>query len=116
MACVPKHMSARQQLNDRISNWMTEAHIARRTYSRTGDCLLVAMILLYVLAWVWFPTTMAIWTTSSFIATAIYVVVRLQLRRNAKKRPQRLLSSCLMVEVPAAAENDAREPRVARMH
>jgi hypothetical protein len=69
---------------------------AMRTYSRAWDCLLVAMILLYVLAWVWFPMTMAIWTASSFIATGIYVVVRLQLCRNARKGPQRLLSSCLI--------------------
>jgi hypothetical protein len=83
-----------------------------RTYSRAWDCLLVAMILLYVLALIWFPMTMAIWTTTSFIATGIYVIVRLQLRR--KKRFQRLLSSCLTVEVPAMAQNDAREPKVAR--
>ena len=77
---------------------------AMRTYTRAWDCLMIAMILLYVLAWVWFPTTMAIWTTSSFIATAIYVVVRLQLRRNAKKRPRRWVSSCLTVEGPRDGE------------
>jgi hypothetical protein len=63
-----------------------------RNYSRAWDCLLVVMILLYVLAWIWFPMTMAIWTAISGIATAIYVVVSLQLDRNARKRPQRLLS------------------------
>jgi hypothetical protein len=57
-----------------------------RNYSRAWDCLLVAMILLYVLAWIWFPMTMAIWTAVSFIATVIYVVVSLELDRNARKR------------------------------
>ena len=63
-----------------------------RNYSRAWDTQLVVMILLYVLAWIWFPMTMAIWTAISGIATAIYVVVSLQLDRNARKRPQRLLS------------------------
>ena len=57
-----------------------------RNYSRAWDCLLVAMILLYVLAWIWFPMTIAIWTAVSFIATVIYVVVSLELDRNARKR------------------------------
>ena len=57
-----------------------------RNYSRAWDCLLVVMILLNVLAWIWFPMMMAIWTASSFIATGIYVVVRLELDRNARKR------------------------------
>jgi hypothetical protein len=33
--------------------------------------------------------TMAIWTDISFIVTGVYVVVRLQLDRNARKRPLR---------------------------
>jgi hypothetical protein len=80
-----------------------------RNYSRAWDCLLVAMILLNVLAWIWFPMTMLILTAISFIATVIYVVVSLELDRNAKKRPQRLMSSCVTAEVLATTENDARE-------
>jgi hypothetical protein len=57
-----------------------------RNYSRAWDCLLVAMILLYVLAWIWFPMTIAIWTAVSFIATVIYVVVSLESDRNVRKR------------------------------
>ena len=57
-----------------------------RTYSRAWDCLLVAMILPYVLAWIWFPMTMAIWTAVSVIATVIYVVVSLESDRNVRKR------------------------------
>jgi hypothetical protein len=34
------------------------------------------MILLIVLAWIWFPMTMAIWTAISFIATGVYVWLR----------------------------------------
>jgi hypothetical protein len=47
-----------------------------RNYSLAWDCLLVAMILLYVLAWIWFPITTAIWTASSFITTGVYVWLR----------------------------------------
>jgi hypothetical protein len=47
-----------------------------RNHSRAGDCLLIAMILLNVLAWIWFPMTMAIWTASSFIEIGIYVWLR----------------------------------------
>jgi hypothetical protein len=57
-----------------------------RTYSRAWDCLLVAMILLYLLAWVWFPKTMAIWTASSFIATGAYVWLRMPGRYRATVR------------------------------
>ena len=60
-----------------------------RNYSRAWDCLLVAMILLNVLAWIWFPMTMVIWTAINFVATVIYVVVSLELDRNARKRPLR---------------------------
>ena len=49
---------------------------AMRNHSRAGDCLLIAMILLNVLAWIWFPMTMAIWTASSFIEIGIYVWLR----------------------------------------
>jgi hypothetical protein len=38
-----------------------------RSYSRAGDCLLVAIILLTVFAWLWFPMAMTIWTAISFI-------------------------------------------------
>jgi hypothetical protein len=57
-----------------------------RNYSWAWDCLLVAMILLNVLVWIWFPMTMAIWTAISFVATVTYVVVNLELDRNARKR------------------------------
>jgi hypothetical protein len=57
-----------------------------RNYSRAWDCLLAAIILLNVFAWIWFPMTMAIWTAVSFIATVIYVVISLELDRNARKR------------------------------
>jgi hypothetical protein len=42
---------------------------AVRNSSRTWNCLLVAIVLLNVLTWIWFPMTMAIWTAISFIAT-----------------------------------------------
>jgi len=80
-----------------------------RNYSRAWDCLLVAMILLNVLAWIWFPMTMLILTAISFIATVIYVVVSLELDRNARKRSQRLMSSCVTAEVLATTANEARE-------
>jgi hypothetical protein len=48
-----------------------------RTYSLAWDCLAVAMILLNVLAWVWFPTTMAIWTVISLIVAGAYVWLRM---------------------------------------
>ena len=49
---------------------------AVRNSSRTWNCLLVAIVLLNVLTWIWFPMTMAIWTASSFIATGAYVWLR----------------------------------------
>ena len=57
-----------------------------RTYSRAWDCLLVAIIPLNVLAWIWFPMTMAIWTASSFIATGAYVWLRTPGRYRATVR------------------------------
>jgi hypothetical protein len=57
-----------------------------RNYSRAWDYLLVALILLYALAWIWFPITMAIWTASSFITTGVYVWLRTPRRYRAMVR------------------------------
>ena len=57
---------------------------AMKNYSRAWDYLLVALILLYALAWIWFPITMAIWTASSFITTEVYVWLRTPGRYRAR--------------------------------
>ena len=58
---------------------------------RARDCLLVATILLYVLAWIWFPMTMAIWTAISFIVTGVYVWLRTPGHYRAMVRPHSII-------------------------